>query len=510
MITTLIMANTDSYNWFYPAFCLVVGLAILYLVHINQLLKDTPEEIRKLAGSRWTEEQLKSTYERLEKDPIDYVEQLPPRLDRRYIVTGGNGLVGGFIVLQLLARGQSPKSIRILDIRKAERNDMLSGPATEVDFVYADITSRPSLSAAFRKEWHSSVAHLPLTVFHTAAVIIPSDRSKYFYRFPEAINVHGTQNVLNAAKEAGADIFSSTSSGSIAIRPIGPWVAPWAQSPRRFWQILDEKDFLQPLRRHEDFFGNYPASKAAAERIVCDANTGGFQTGCIRPVNGVYGNPTDNTVGEPLARAVLPTWVSHIVQSFVHGANVAIAHLHHEAALTKRNAPQAGRPFCVTDPNPPITYSDLYMTIKALSVHPFLDVHIPPVIMLLLSHILEWYSLLPFRVPFLRKILPVLKGDIRYLKPGLFSICTHLVGSNAEASRSVEDGGLGYKGVITTLEGMALEVLEWNREHADIDGRLERKVYTTSVSAAEKIQQLGIGGLGSTDRGGIMLYNRSH
>lgn len=217
------------------------------------------------------------------------------------------GLVGGFIVLQLLARGQSPRSIRIVDIRRAERNDMQSGPAADVDFIQTDITSPASVEAAFARPWHPSVAGLPLTVFHTAAVIIPSDRSKLVYGFPEAVNVHGTRNVLAAARKFGADIFSSTSSGSIAIRPVDPFVSPFATAPTNFWQVLDEKDFYEPLRPHEEFFGNYPVSKAAAERLVCGANSEEFRTGCIRPVNGVYGNPTDNTVGEPLARSILPT-----------------------------------------------------------------------------------------------------------------------------------------------------------------------------------------------------------
>ncbi|KAI1840051.1 hypothetical protein JX266_013742 [Neoarthrinium moseri] len=471
---------------------IILAVALAYLFRINQLLKGTPDEIRKLSGSRWTADQLRTTYRRLEKKSIDYTDKLPPKLDRRYIVTGGSGLVGGFIVLQLLARGHSPKSIRIVDIRKAERDDMLSGPATKVDFIKTDITSQASVDAAFKKAWDSSVAHLPLTVFHTAAVIIPSDRSKYYYGFPEAVNVRGTKNVLEAAKAAGADIFSSTSSGSIAIQPIQPFVAPWASSPRRFWQVLDEQDFYKPLRPHEEFFGNYSASKAAAERIVCGENVEEFRTGCIRPVNGVYGNPTDNTVGGPLARPVLPTWISHIVQNFVHAANVAVAHLHHEAVLVNPLAPQAGRPFVVTDPNPPITYSDLYMAIKTLSIHPLFVMNLPPVVMLVLAHGLEWYSVLPHKVPFLKAMLPELRGDIRYLKPGLFSICTHLVASNKESSKPVSDGGLGYTGVITTLEGMAFQILEWNREHASMDGGTKRKAYTTSVSAAEKIQHLGI------------------
>lgn len=184
---------------------------------------------------------------------------------------------------------------------------MATGPAVEVEFIQTDIRSAAAVTAAFDKPWDSSVCHLPLTVFHTAAVILASDRSRYLYAFPYAVNVGGTKNVVAAAKAAGADIFSSTSSASISIRPVDPWVSFWAKEPRNFSQILDERDFDRPLGTHEDFFGNYPASKATAERLVCAANCDGFRTGCIRPANGVYGNPTDNTVGGPLRSSIFPT-----------------------------------------------------------------------------------------------------------------------------------------------------------------------------------------------------------
>ena len=215
--------------------------------------------------------------------------------------------MGGYIVLQLLARGNPPESIRILDIRRSERNDMRNGPAAEVEFVRTDIVSPTSVADAFARPWQPSVERLPLTVFHTAAVILASERSEHHYAFPATVNVRGTKNVLEAARAAGADIFSATSSGSISVRPVEPWVAPWAASPANFWQILDEKDFAEPLRGKEVFFGNYPRSKAVAERFVCAQNSEAFRTGCIRPANGVYGNPTDNTLGDPLTRAVLPT-----------------------------------------------------------------------------------------------------------------------------------------------------------------------------------------------------------
>ncbi|KAI1385566.1 NAD(P)-binding protein [Hypoxylon trugodes] len=482
---------SDVVGWAFTTLWAALAVLVIYLFRVNQLLSQTPAEVRKLSGSRWTENQLKETYQKLQEKPIDYTDKLPPKLERRYVVTGGSGLVGGFIVLQLLARGNLPESIRIIDIRKTERNDMRSGPATKVEFVQTDITSLDSVEAAFGRPWHSSVAHLPLTVFHTAAVILASERSKYHYAFPEAVNVKGTKNVLAAARRAGADIFSSTSSGSISIRPVEPWVAPWERSARHFWQILDTKDFYAPLRKREGYFANYPASKAVAERHVCEASETQFRTGCIRPANGVYGNPTDNTVGDPLSREVLPTWVPHIVQSFVHGANVAIAHLHHEAVLAQpwpESARYAGRPFVVTDPNPPITYNDLYTAIGTLSVHQFRTIKVQPVVILLLAHAVEIYGELPYKYPFLRKVLPELKGDIRHLKPGIFSICTHLVASNEEIGKPISQGGLGYTGVITTLEGMVLEILEWNNEH--VNDVKTRKPYTTSISLAEQIQKL--------------------
>ncbi|CAG9947497.1 unnamed protein product [Clonostachys rosea f. rosea IK726] len=466
---------------------------LLYFIRINLMFMETPARFRMLSGSRWDRKLLSQTYEELATNPINYTDQLPPRLNRRYVVTGGAGLVGGHIVLQLLARGTPPESIRVIDIRKTERSEA----ASRVDFVQTDVTSLTSVQAAFCKPWDQSVAQLPLTVFHTAAIIIPSARSKLQYGFVESVNVRGTKNVLLAARKAGADIFSSTSSASIAIRPVELFPSPWVATPQNFAQVLDESDFYEPLRPHEEFFGNYPASKALAERLVCEANDGdSFRTGCIRPGNGVYGDPTDNTVGGPLSKSIMPTWVPHIVQSFVHGANVAVAHLHHEAVLSTKNCSQAGRPFVVTDPNPPITYRDLYNVIKFLSLHSFHVVVLPPILVLLLSHVIEWYILLPCRYPFLQPFLPQIRGDLKYLQPGLLSICTHLIVSDSEARKSVEEGGLGYRGVLTTLQGMVWEVLEWNREHESEDEKTHgRKAYTTSVELAEQIQKLGVGGV---------------
>ncbi len=151
---------------------------------------------------------------------------------------------------------------------------------------------------------------------------------------------------------------------------------------------------------------------------------------------------------------------------------------------------QAGRPFVVTDPNPPIAYRDLLFLIRTLAITPFRVLPLEPVVMLLLSYPIEWYSLALARFPWLQRALPALTGEVKHLKPGLFSICTHLVASNAVAGQSVEAGGLGYTGVLTTLEGMVQEVVEWNHDHKGVVGG--RKSYQTSVSLADEMAKAAL------------------
>ncbi len=73
---------------------LALLLLFAYLVHVNHLLSHTPADTLRLSPRRWTRDQVRDAYERLRRAPIDadsYASRLPPRLDRRYIVTGGSG-----------------------------------------------------------------------------------------------------------------------------------------------------------------------------------------------------------------------------------------------------------------------------------------------------------------------------------------------------------------------------------------------------------------------------------
>ena len=109
-------------------------------------------------------------------------------------VTGGTGFVGAHVVRALLRRG---RSVRCL-VRSSSRLDNLEELPVEV--VAGDVTDRASLSRAMGgARW----------VFHCAADYrLSARRPREIY----AANVEGTENVLAAAAEAGAERVVYTSS----------------------------------------------------------------------------------------------------------------------------------------------------------------------------------------------------------------------------------------------------------------------------------------------------------
>jgi hypothetical protein len=83
--------SLSTANWLISSFSAAAVLVLVYLFHVNRLMKGVPSGVQKLSGPHWTTEQLRRTYDELNKQPINYKSKIPPRLDRRYIVTGGNG-----------------------------------------------------------------------------------------------------------------------------------------------------------------------------------------------------------------------------------------------------------------------------------------------------------------------------------------------------------------------------------------------------------------------------------
>lgn len=194
--------------------------------------------------------------------------------------------MGNWIATQLIARGEDPTAIRVLDLQPPRQGLLDEG----VVFIKTNVVDKTALSAAFAQPWPKTAAHLPLTVFHTAAVIRPAERHKSLLPYCTTVNVRGTRNVLEVAREAGADCFIATSSGSVGLRRPSFWIAPWESTASRLVQVLSDSATHQP-KDNDEFFGNYAISKAQAEALVREADDAksGLRTGCIRPANGIYG-----------------------------------------------------------------------------------------------------------------------------------------------------------------------------------------------------------------------------
>ena len=189
--------------------------------------------------------------------------------------------------------------------------------------------------------------------------------------------------------------------------------------------------------------------------------------------------------------------MAHGIQNFVSVHHVALAHLLYESALVSphwRNL--TGKTFTITDPNPPVTFGDVYNLVGTLAATPFHLVHAPPVLLLLVAQALEAYCLTLVRFPVLRRMgLREPQSDVASLQPSLFTICTHLVAVDKAARRPVEEGGLGYKGVYTTLECMCDQVRLWNEEYKAAGGGRRRRDSAARV-LREEMRRFGSAGAG--------------
>ncbi|KAF5318677.1 hypothetical protein D9619_010918 [Psilocybe cf. subviscida] len=450
----------------------VILLLVLYIRRNDRCLMSIPPEALQFSPKRCTPKDVRITAERLARleslSKKDHAS-LPPKTGRRYIVVGGGGFLGSWIVAKLLERGEKPQRIRIVDITEPSNHVVKDALSEGLQFHKVDITDTVKLRAAFEAAWPDAGGDL--TVFHTAANIRFWERHFTFFSRSTRVNVVGTQNVIDAAKAVGASVLVYTSSGSVGVHSTRFLLWPWEKEPKRFVQVIDDDDTRLP-QRHEGFFSNYAASKIQAEARVraadktpaSDADGGMLRTGCIRPGNGIFGPRGDMLCGAYLVRKTNPTWISNVVQSFVYVENCVAAHLCYEARLMALQAGDPAQPdiggqaFCIADPGPTPTYGDVYVTLATLTKG---ECHFPEfsaTAMLLFAHGVEAYyrarHALATRWNF-ADFLPEIKGDIINLQPSLFALTSvHLIFDDTRARLPPEKGGLGYTGTWTTLEGL--------------------------------------------------------
>ncbi|KAL4068581.1 hypothetical protein V8B97DRAFT_1872985 [Scleroderma yunnanense] len=456
----------------------VAAIAIyIYFVVNDRKLSQLPPDAEIFSPDRFTVQGVLAAFKQHHDKPIDTGKLLPPKTGRRYIVVGGAGFLGGWIVHQLLQRGEDPKRIRVLDVRLPTRPDLRTGKAQHVTFLKVDISNVTAVSNAFQVPWPQTGTggdsdKGEITVFHSAANIRFYERVLALFSRSTDVNYEGTKNVTSSSKDIGASILIYTSSGALAVRRTRFWLWPWETRPRFFVQLLWDDDNLIP-KRHEHFFSNYAASKRLGERVVREADKSPsgrsriLRTGCIRPGNGIFGPGGDILCGAYLVRKHNPTWVENILQSYIYVENCALAHLCYEQRLVElekggTNPDIGGQSFNVTDSGSPCTFGDVHLALSTLDS----ECEFPSysfTFMLSIAHLIEatyvTKTLLSMSTSVLcralARMIPPIRGDLVNLQPSMFAlISVHLIFDDHRARLSPSEGGLGYNGPYTTLQGI--------------------------------------------------------
>lgn len=147
-------------------------------------------------------------------------------------VTGANGSIGAALVRRLVAQGIRVRAL----VRSPDRRAALQG--LDVEFAYGDLARPETLHGAL-----DGCA----TVYHTAAKLTGADLPAY-----AAINVDGTEALVDEARRVGANRFVHVSSIAVYGYP-------------------DARDVVEdyPWQRTDD---PYAATKQGAERAVWAAS----------------------------------------------------------------------------------------------------------------------------------------------------------------------------------------------------------------------------------------------
>ncbi len=255
-------------------------------------------------------------------------------------VTGASGFIGGRLVERLLAEGRK--------VRALSRRPLPELEAKGVEVIPGDLHDAHALERGCRSAE---------SVFHVAGRVGVWGSRREFFR----VNLDGTRNLLDAARQARVPRLVYTSSPSVVytgghLRNVNESAPLCLRAPCA-----------------------YPTSKAAAELAVLQAHTKDFCTIALRP-HLVWGPGDRNVV--PRVLALAQAGKLRIVGDgrnrvdLAHITNVVDAHLLAEGALVQPNSPAGGRAYFITNGEPVLLWPWINDLLTALN-HPPVTKHVP-------------------------------------------------------------------------------------------------------------------------------------
>ncbi|KIJ34540.1 hypothetical protein M422DRAFT_69935 [Sphaerobolus stellatus SS14] len=355
---------------------------IIYLYLLARHLRTSHPDAKPRGPPTLQEYELADSYRN-----IDILANAPREPTHKgYAIIGGSGFLGIYLVRLLLKRGEI--NIRIVDLGSPTES-ILSHPA--VTYVKADITSPTSIRDALCKPFEST-RQPPSIILHLAATIRFWDRLSYTWESTYRVNVQGTKNIIAAlqapplAGHVRSLVYVST--GDVAI----PRVKLWSFGKRRSypWNTIRRSDSDRPLTEHQLSEGCYTRSKKIAEDLILAANGRfGLKTGSLRPGYTIIG-PNDRLISSSLHLPSVPMFDQTFSHTDINAWDVVSTILLMEDALENRPDQVAGEAFLITGRDTEAwTIGDVRRAVKHYSSKPIKLQGIPPLFILILSHIIE-------------------------------------------------------------------------------------------------------------------------
>jgi 2-alkyl-3-oxoalkanoate reductase len=236
------------------------------------------------------------------------------------LVTGGGGFLGRYVVEQLVMRGER--------VRSFGRGAYPELEALGVEVIRGDIADAGEVARAC--EGVDGVLHV------AALPGIAMDWRQY-----ERINLHGTENVIEACREHGVQRLVYTSSPSVVFAGEDQCGVD-ERAPYSF-------EWMEANRAH------YSRSKALAEQAVLAANGDRLSTCAVRP-HLIWG-PRDNHLIPRLITRARSGRLRRVggganFVDTIYVENAAAAHLQAADALAKPDSPVAGKAYFLSQGEP--------------------------------------------------------------------------------------------------------------------------------------------------------------
>ncbi|KAI9701378.1 MAG: hypothetical protein M1820_006469 [Bogoriella megaspora] len=289
------------------------------------------------------------------------------------ILVTGTGFVAGHIIDALRVKHPTWK-LSVLDIKPSE-----SWKDPSIPYYQADITKLDQLTEAVQKS-------KPELIIHTAGWV-PGGPARYARRDlgqVMKINVDGTKNVLEAAKQAGVRAFIYTSSCCIVTDDM-----------KHEYPNMDES---LPTGLATLIYGH---SKGIAEPFVLQANSEKLATCAIRP-SVILGPPSRHCPGDYQLVPQIHACIAKLETPFIIGSgenlydftfvtNVADAHvLAVENLLSTKTA--AGEAFFISNQEA-VPFRDFMLAIWREFGHiPPFEIRIPEYLAWLAGFFAEWVA----------------------------------------------------------------------------------------------------------------------